>query len=104
MEGKNYCASCRQYAINHKKTKRIKAREFIRKLKVWEITNPRLYVILKAQDITARELAAAAGVAERTVQRWLFESAEPVPENKEKVNKFLGTEVFELERKEAAAK
>jgi ribosomal protein L37E len=88
--GMSQCAECREYQKSRKRKRKPKEKIIIRELKRWEVANHRLYRNLMKAKLTIAELAEAAGVTARQVQRWIFEGAEPYPWNREKVEAILG--------------
>lgn len=97
-ENKEYvlCQDCRDYLKEYKVnyTPPPKEQVIIRKLKKWDVTNRKLYNTLIAEGISIPELAEAVNVTPRSVDRWIFENAEPRPGHKEKVNVFLKEEIY----------
>ena len=101
MEGKAECEECKKYRIEYKKKnpKINKEPKIIRELKTWEVTNPVLYKKMLVTGTTTKDLANLTGVAQRNVERWIFENAFPNDENALKVNEYFKCDIYKIQTK-----
>lgn len=68
----------------------------IRKLRSWEVKNRKLYQVMMEKPCTTLELADAADVSQRSVNRWIFNNSTPKFDTACKAAKYLNRDVGEL--------
>lgn len=101
-EDKEYilCQDCREYIAEWKQDKDYSKPEeekvVIRTPRKWNIENEKLYKALIEKRMPISELANRVGVTTRTAERWVFQKGEPKDKNKNKINKVLGKEIYEI--------
>lgn len=87
------CLDCRVKYYRKNRDTQLK-NHCVRSLRTWKITNRILFDRLESLGMTIREFACEIGVSNRTVERWLFEETIPSFNNMNKINSYLGEDIY----------